>query len=108
MVNNRYLKSRLKSNSSIPMASRYADFKTAEEIIERTILANNQRVMNWLNNGRTKGKLQLNYAGDGRTAIGRGYLRGERKSRPLYNAKVVLKKDGTPRGYYVLTSFPEL
>ena len=101
------LRDRLRREPRISAASTYTDRATAERVVARALARDRARVQNWLARQGARPNLALDYRGDKQEPIGRTVTRRTPKPVVCSNAVVVLRWDGQ-RGFFVLTSYPEV
>lgn len=101
------LRERLAREPGISAASTYTDRAAAERTVARALAQHARRVEAWLARDGQRPNLALDYRGPADDVIGRTLTRGRATPAPSTNAVVVLRWDGY-RGYYVLTSYPEV
>lgn len=99
------LRERLRREPNISAASTYNDRRAAEDLIGNCISENSGRIQVWLDRDRHP-NLVLDCIGDPAWPLGRTLHRGRSQAEPCSKANAVLKFD-PPRGYYVLTSYPD-
>jgi Bacterial CdiA-CT RNAse A domain len=102
-VSDLQLRQRLANEPDIGAASTYTDRPTAEAVVAQVLDKNQERISRWLERTRHP-NLALDYHGN--EPVGRTMERGDFHSEPCPNAIVVLRWK-PPKGYYVLTSYPE-
>ena len=83
------------------------DRATAERVVARTLSRDRARVQNWLARQGPRPNLAIDYRGDKQQPIGRSVTRRNPKPVVCSDAVVVLRWDGQ-RGFFVLTSYPEV
>jgi CDI toxin RNase A-like protein len=88
----------------ISAASSYTDHAIAEQAVGAALVANHDRISQWLSSGGGHPNLVLDY--DSPRPIGRTLRRGQPASTPCSHAVVVLRWQ-PPSDYFVLTSYPE-
>jgi hypothetical protein len=101
------LRERLRREREISAASTYTDRAIAERAVAQALAKNRARVDQWLAREGPRPNLALDYHAAGGETIGRSLTRRGRQAIDCSNALVVLRWDGR-RGFYVLTSYPEL
>jgi hypothetical protein len=98
---------RLRRERQISAASTYTDRVTAERVVALALAQHQARVDQWLARQGPRPNLALDYHAAGREPIGRSLTRRGRQAVACSDAVVVLRWDGR-RGFYVLTTYPEL
>ena len=98
---------RLRRERQISAASTYTDRVTAERVVALALEQHRTRVDEWLARQGSRPNLALDYRAAGGEPIGRSLTRRGRRAVACSDAVVVLRWDGR-RGFYVLTSYPEL
>jgi hypothetical protein len=101
------LRDRLQREPGIGAASTYTTRALAERTVARTLTSHATRVTAWLARRGSRPNLALDYRGPRNDVLGRSVRRGRPVPADCTNAIVVLRWDGQ-RGYYVLTSYPEV
>ena len=101
------LSERLRRERRISAASTYTDRVTAERVVALALVQHRTRVDQWLFRQGSRPNLALDYRAAGGEPIGRSLTRRGRRAVACSDAVVVLRWDGR-RGFYVLTSYPEL
>ncbi|MBE9117226.1 hypothetical protein IQ249_15100 [Lusitaniella coriacea LEGE 07157] len=87
-------------------ASRYKDVATAEKAIGETIKNSRTQVKSWLKSSSNNRNLVLSHKGNSSSIIGYGAKYGDKTVSPRYNAKIILKKKPSGKGFFILTSYP--
>lgn len=100
------LAERLRREPQISAASTYSDVTTARRVVALAVTQSKGRIDTWASRQGSRPNLVLNYRASG-AAIGRSLFRGERSSRPCFQALVVLRWLGRENRWIVLTSYPE-
>lgn len=100
------LRARLRQEPAISAASTYTDRITAERVAALALAQHHARIDQWLARQGPRPDLALDYHGATREPIGRSLARRGRQAVDCFDAVVVLRWDA--RGFYVLTSYPEL
>lgn len=90
----------------ISAASTYTSQALAERTVARTLAQQADRVTRWTARKGPRPNLALDYRGPRDEILGRSIRRGSADPVDCSNALVVLRWH-EPRGYYVLTSYPE-
>lgn len=100
----RELAERLAREPGTAAASTFEDRATAERVVRETLRRERRRIDAWLQRDGDA-NLALDYRGSPTAPVGRTLLRGEGRSRPAPDARVVLRKrEGS---FFVLTAYPE-
>jgi hypothetical protein len=100
------LRERLAREPGIGAASTYTDRAIAEATVGRVLAEQSQRIQTWAERQGNRPNLALSYKGPAKEIIGRTLSRGRPEPIASTDAVVVLRWDG--RGFYVLTSYPEV
>jgi hypothetical protein len=100
------LAERLRRERDITAASTYTDAATAARVVGLAIDASRARIDAWTARRGPRPNLTLYYTARNGGPIGRTLARGDRASRPVYRALVVLRWLERQRQWIVLTSYP--
>jgi len=99
------LRARLSREPGLPAASSFYSRREAEIAIDRTIVAKQDAIADWLASGRYKRGLVADLGYD----VGRILARGADDAVASTKVRVVLVRDSSmPDGWRILTAFPEL
>ena len=101
------LRERLRDEPRISAASTYTDLGTAERVVARTLARDRARVQKWLARQGPRPNLAIDYRGDRGELVGRRLTRRNPQPVKCSDAVVVLRWNGQ-RGFFVLTSYPEV
>ncbi len=97
---------RLANNKRLNGVTTFTNQAIAENVIADTLLANRNKIRQWLQNTSETDNLRLKYLGNGST-IGRGIQKRHTVVSSRSRAIVTLAKHPNPkRGYFILTAFP--
>lgn len=97
---------RLASEPRTPAVSTWTDRTTAEKVVADTLTANQGKIQQWIASPNGTPTLRLRYTRSPSNPLGRGIIRGNNVSQPMFDARIVLKRDGAG-DWFVLTGFPE-
>ena len=98
---------RLAREPRISAASTYTDRATAETVVALALERERSRLEAWRGRHGSRPNLVLHVNAPRGPPIGRVMRRGSRQSVAATSALVVLRWDGGPQDFFVLTSYPE-
>ena len=101
------LRERLRRERHISAASSYTDRTAAELVVGLALERERGRLDAWLRRRGSRPNLVLHVNAPRGPPIGRVMRRGSRQSVAATSALVVLRWDGGPKDFFVLTSYPE-
>ena len=85
-------------------ATRWKNRLTAQSTVIALLNGNKTKINNWFQKKPTQNKLALSYSGS--SPVGEGVRDGFTQLEDCPNARVILKRGG-PKGWYIVTGYPE-